>query len=146
MKNTILFVLLSFGLVRLSAADEAPPTGVVVIDHAKVDAAFVQGQMLMANSSYKVLAGRRVAPGSVEVHALDTDIFYVLEGSAAFVTGGTVSDGTTTAPNEIRGKAIVGGTSHHLVKGDMIVIPKGTPHQFTQVDGTFLYYVVKVTQ
>ena len=50
-----------------------------------------------------------------EVHELDADIIYVLEGSATFVTGGTVENGKTTAPNEIRGSAITDGEvrSHH---------------------------------
>lgn len=41
---------------------------------------------------------------------------------------------------------MAGGVPHHLVKGDVIVIPAGVPHQFTAVSGTFLYYVVKVTR
>ncbi len=146
MKTTALIALLSFGFVRLAVAAEPPPTDVVQIDHAKVDAAFAQGSMLLANSSYKILAGRRVAPGSVELHAQDTDIFYVMDGSATFVTGGTIVDPTTTGPGEIRGNATTGGVPHHLTKGDVIVIPKGVPHWFTQVDSTFLYFVVKVTQ
>ena len=100
---------------------------------------------MLANSSFKVLAGRRVTGGNVEVHTQDTDIFYVVEGSATFVTGGTIADSTTTAPGEIRGKATTGGVPHHLTKGDVIVIPKGIPHWFTEVSGIFLYYVVKVT-
>ncbi len=146
MKTTALFVLLAFSLVRLSFAAEAPPTDVVQIDHAKVDAAFAQGSMLLANSSYKILAGRRVAPGNVELHTQDTDIFYIVEGSATFVTGGNIVDPTTTGPGETRGKATTGGVPHHLTKGDVIVIPKGVPHWFTEVDSTFLYFVVKVTQ
>ena len=39
-----------------------------------------------------------------EVHARDTDIIYVLEGSATIVTGGQVVDGKTTATDEIRGR------------------------------------------
>ncbi len=145
MKTAILLALLSFGFVRL-AAGEAPPADVVQFDQAKVDAAFAQGLPLMVNSSYKISAGRRVTAGNVEVHAQDTDIFFVLAGSATFVTGGTVVEPAPTAPGEIRGKATTGGVTHHLTKGDVIVIPKGVPHWFTAVDGTFLYYVVKVTQ
>ena len=146
MKIIALFALVSFGLVRLSFAAEAPPTDVVLIDHAKVDAAFAQGSMLLANSSYKILAGRRVAPGNVELHTQDTDIFYIVDGTATFVTGGTIVDPTTTGPGEIRGKATTGGVPHHLTKGDVVVIPKGVPHWFTEVSGTFLYFVVKVTR
>ena len=31
-----------------------------------------------------------------------------------------------------------------VVRGDVVIVPKGTPHWFKQVDGAFLYYVVKV--
>jgi len=82
----------------------------------------------------------------VEIHERDMDIFYILEGSATFVTGGKAKEPKTTGPGEIRAKEIVGGEDRHLVKGDVIVIPNGVPHWFKEVNGTFLYYVVKVTQ
>jgi mannose-6-phosphate isomerase-like protein (cupin superfamily) len=69
-----------------------------------------------------------------------------MEGSATFVTGGTVVEPATTGPGEARGKAITGGTPRHLQKGDVIVIPKGVPHWFTEVSSPFLYFVVKVTE
>ena len=80
-----------------------------------------------------------------EVHELDTDIIYVLDGTASLVTGGEVVDGKTTAPSEIRGASIRGGESRTLAKGDVLVVPNGTPHWFREVRGPFLYYVVKVT-
>jgi mannose-6-phosphate isomerase-like protein (cupin superfamily) len=61
------------------------------------------------------------------------------------VTGGTVKEGKTTAAGEIRGKAIEGGETRRIGKGDVLVIPAGVAHQFTQVDGPLLYYVVKST-
>jgi glc operon protein GlcG len=78
------------------------------------------------------------------VHTKDTDIVYVLRGSATFVTGGTVVDGRTTAPEEIRGTSIQGGQTLRLVPGDVVVVPNGTPHWFQEVRGPLLYYVVKV--
>ena len=79
-----------------------------------------------------------------EVHELDADIIYVLEGSATFVTGGTVEGGKTTAPNEIRGTAIAGGDARRIAKGDVLIVPPGTPHWFQDVKGPLNYYVVKV--
>ena len=70
----------------------------------------------------------------------------MVEGSATFVTGGTLVEPKESGPGEIRAKNITGGVERHLTKGDVIIIPKGVPHQFTAVEGTFLYYVVKVTQ
>jgi len=91
-----------------------------------------------------VHASRREAAGQAEVHTRDTDIIYVLEGATTFVTGGTVVEGKTTAPDEIRGTAITDGASRRLGKGDVIIVPNGTPHWFKEVDGPVLYYVVKV--
>jgi quercetin dioxygenase-like cupin family protein len=79
-----------------------------------------------------------------EVHTKDTDIIYVLSGSATLVTGGTVTDGKTTAPDEIRGASIANGDARKLSKGDVIIIPNGTPHWFQQVGGPISYYTIKV--
>jgi mannose-6-phosphate isomerase-like protein (cupin superfamily) len=146
MKTTSLFLacLLSF-VVRGLAAD-APPSDVVLFDHAKVDALFAKGGSLLANSSYKVSAGRRTEAGQVEIHASDTDVFYIVEGSATFVTGGKAVDPKSTKPGEQLADKMTGGVAHHLTKGDVIVIPAGIAHQFTEVSGTFLYFVVKVTR
>jgi len=143
--SLILLSCVLFPASVITAAPEPPPTDVLQIDHAKVDAAFASGSVVTVNSSFKVLAGRRTAPGEVEIHEHDTDIFYVLDGAATFVTGGTAVAPHPTAPGEIRAKEMTGGVPHQLVKGDVIVIPAGVPHQFTAVSGTFLYYVVKVT-
>lgn len=146
MKNTPLTALLSLAFLAATAAAEPPPTAVIVYDHGQVENAFAKGLPLAANDSFKISAGRRVAPGVVEIHEHDTDIFYVQEGAATLVTGGTAVETAPSAPSEIRGKSITGGTARHVVKGDVIVIPTGTPHQFTEVTGTFLYFVVKVTR
>ena len=112
----------------------------------KVSAAFAKGAVLFDGEgrNYMVHASRREAAGQAEVHVKDADIIYVLEGSTTFVTGGTLVDGKTTAPDEIRGAAIKGGESRRLGKGDVIIVPNGTPHWFKEVQGPVLYYVVKV--
>jgi len=93
--------------------------------------------------AYSVSAGRRDKPGQSELHEKDTDVFYVLQGTATFVTGGRMVDPKTTAPGEIRGSAIEGGETRTLSKDDVIVIPAGVPHWFKDVQGVFLYFVVK---
>jgi mannose-6-phosphate isomerase-like protein (cupin superfamily) len=108
-------------------------------------AAFAAGKPLTETDAYKVHASRREKPGQAEVHERDTDIIYVLEGTATLVTGGTAVAAETSAPGERRGSAINGGATRTLAKGDVIVVPHGTPHQFTEVQAPFLYYVVKVT-
>lgn len=111
-----------------------------------VSAAFAKGAVLFdgAGRNYMVHASRRDAVGQAEVHVKDTDIIYVLAGSTTFVTGGTLVDGKTMAPDEIRGTAVEDGESRRLGKGDVIIVPNGTPHWFKEVKGPVLYYVVKV--
>src|SRR5262245_52693211 len=112
----------------------------------QVSAAFAKGAVLVDGTgrNYMVHASRRDAAGEAEVHVRDTDIIYVLEGATTFVTGGAVVDGRTTEPDEIRGRAIRDGETRRLAKGDVIIVPNGTPHWFREVDGPVLYYVVKV--
>jgi len=146
MKIRIIIGVLIAMLLGASSITQAADSDVTFLDRTKVDEAFSKAQPLLVNAHYKVIAGRRVEPGVAELHEHDTDVFYVTEGSATFVTGGTLVDSKTESPGEIRAKSVAGGTTRHLKKGDVIVIPKGTPHWFTEVSGTFLYFVVKVTE
>ncbi len=110
----------------------------------QVAAAFAKGAVLFDNSDkYMVHASHRDKAGIAEVHEKDADIIYVLEGSATLVTGGTVVDPKPTAPGEIRGKEIAGGETRQITKGDVIIVPAGTPHWFKEVPGPLNYYVVK---
>jgi len=108
--------------------------------------AFKKGAPLLENGEYKVHASHRDGPGMAEIHSTDTDIIYVLEGTATFVTGGSVAEPREVATNEIRGPSIDDGKAQRLSKGDVVVVPNGTPHWFKEVDGPFNYYVVKVTE
>ena len=135
-----------------ASASAGQPSAVTYIDSVMVAAAFAQGAVLVgeeehmmhAGRNYMVHASRREAPGMAEIHTLDTDIIHVLDGTATLVTGGTAIDPKTVAPNEIRGKEIRDGETRRLVKGDVIIVPNGVPHWFKEVEGPFLYYVVKV--
>jgi len=111
---------------------------------AQVTKAFEKGKPLIEIANYKVHASHRDGPGVVEVHTKDTDIIYMLEGTATLVTGGAVIDGKTIEPEEIRGKDVKGGETRTITKGDVIIIPNGTPHWFKGVKGPLNYYVVKV--
>ena len=134
------------GANSLSGGGMMGAAPVTYFDKEQVNAAFAKGAVLLDGNgrNYMVHASRREAAGQAEVHAQDTDIIYVLDGSATFVTGGSVVDGKTTVPDEIRGASINNGNTRALVKGDVIVVPAGTPHWFQQVKGPLTYYVVKV--
>jgi len=140
---------------------KAMPTGamagqsampVTFIESKKVSEGFAKGavlvgedeRMMHASRNYMVHASHREAAGVVEIHELDTDIVYVLKGSATLVTGGTAVDTKTIGPNEIRGASIKDGETRRIAPGDVIIIPNGVPHWFKDVPGPLDYYVVKV--
>lgn len=113
-------------------------------DKEQVMTAFAKGAVLFDGSEkYMVHASRRDKPGLVEVHEYDADIIYVLDGTATLVTGGKPVDPKTTGPGEIRASGVTGGETRQLAKGDVMIVPAGTPHWFKEVSAPFTYYVVK---
>ena len=130
-----------------AAAFETAAPPVSYWKSADVAAAFAKGAVLFDGDegrNYMVHASHRDGAGMAEVHELDADIIYVLEGTATLVTGGTAENLKQTAPNELRGSGIRGGETRRLAKGDVLIVPKGTPHWFQDVKAPFNYYVVKV--
>jgi len=124
-----------------------PHEPVTYFERGKVDAAFAKGAILLDGSdgrNYMVHASRREKPGQAEIHTKDTDVIYVLDGTATFVTGGESIDTKEIGANELRGTSIRNGETRQIAKGDIIVVPNGVPHQFLEVTNPFLYYVVKV--
>jgi glc operon protein GlcG len=115
------------------------------INPKDVSSAFAKGMPLLETAGYKVHASRRVEPGQAEIHTLDTDVIYVVDGSATLVTGGKAIDAKEIAPNEFRGPRIEGGQEHQISKGEVVIIPNGVPHQFTTITGELHYFVCKPT-
>ena len=139
----VFVMLAAVALASQATPTAAPGDATTYLPAAKVTAAFTKGAPLIETAGYKIHASRRDAPGMAEVHGRDTDIIYVLDGTATLVTGGELVDGKTTAPDEQRGASIRGGKEQRLVKGDVFVVPNGVPHWFRDVPGPILYYVVK---
>jgi uncharacterized protein GlcG (DUF336 family)/mannose-6-phosphate isomerase-like protein (cupin superfamily) len=128
------------------------PLPVTYIESQKVAASFTKGAVLLgedetmmhAARNYMVHASHRDKAGVVEIHEYDTDIVYVLKGSATLITGGTPVGTKTIAPHEFRAPTVNGGETRNLVPGDVVIIPNGVPHWFKEVESPFDYYVVKV--
>jgi mannose-6-phosphate isomerase-like protein (cupin superfamily) len=146
MKSFLALAILAFTSASIHAAEQPQKNSVLYFDREKVSAAIASGGPLLITNNFKVQTGRRTGPGEVEIHERDTDVFYILEGTATFVTGGRAVEPRTISAGEIRAKEITGGEERKLAKGDVIVIPRGVPHWFKQVEGTFVYFVVKVVE
>jgi len=78
-----------------------------------------------------------------------TEIYYMLEGSATLVTGGTLVDerSSGTSPNtkrrNFRGSRIEGGVSRRVVPGDVIIIPGRVPHWWSSLDSDIQYLIYR---
>jgi glc operon protein GlcG len=135
-----------FAEPKVSEAMPSNTPPVLFFDAKQVSTSFSAGSALLdaSDRNYMVHTSRRDKPGLAEVHTLDTDIIYVIEGSATFVTGGRAVDANEVAPNELRGSRIEGGVTRRLSKGQVIIVPNNTAHWFKEVNGEFLYYTIKV--
>jgi uncharacterized protein GlcG (DUF336 family) len=133
----------SMGAAEFSKAQAN--AAVTVVPRATVDDGFAKDATLVTGGTYRVNASKRDGAGEAEVHLRDTDIFYVLDGSAELITGGEVVEPHNTSALEIRGKEITGGELHRIAKGDVVTVPNGVPHWFKSVKTPFKYYVVKTS-
>ena len=131
-------------MVATSAATAQQDSQVTYVPAEKVAATFANGGRFAAGSDYSASVLRRTSAGQSEVHVKETDIFYVVDGEATFVTGGTMVGGKETRPNQLLGTGIDGGQIHQLKKGDVIVIPAGVPHWFKEVPKSINYFTIKV--
>ncbi len=85
--------------------------------------------------------------GGAEVHENYADFFFVVQGHATLLSGGTVQDGKTVSSGEIRGTSVQNGDRTSLSEGDIVHIPAAVPHQLLISDGgTFVYFVIKVKE
>ena len=142
MKVTLAFGMLVATVVLAGA--QSGNSGVTHVDPDKVAAALAKGGVLVSASDLIVQGGHREIAGQVEVHDKQTDVIYVLDGDATFVTGGTIVDGKVSSPGQWLGSSIADGQSQHIGKGDVFVVPAGVPHWFKEVPTSISYFVVKV--
>lgn len=95
---------------------------------------------------YTMLAFRERSGGG-ELHQNFADVFFILDGHATVVTGGSLIEQKATAPGEMRGNSVEGGSRQDVKAGDVVHIPAGMPHQTLVPDGdSVTYFVVKVEE
>jgi mannose-6-phosphate isomerase-like protein (cupin superfamily) len=114
------------------------------------------GAVRAGNDRINVDVLRRDSPDELPTnHKLVTEIYYILEGGGDFATGGKLVDpkpmltnGKPTNPASIgpseKSAKVIGATNHHVVAGDVVMIPPGVVHNFTRLDGHVTYMVVRV--
>jgi mannose-6-phosphate isomerase-like protein (cupin superfamily) len=89
----------------------------------------------------------RAEAGSL-IHNDVTETYFIVEGAGTLVTGGTLGDSKPTDLTRFnagmsQSGVRQGGESRRVGPGDIIVIPAGTPHGFSELDGTISYLVFR---
>jgi mannose-6-phosphate isomerase-like protein (cupin superfamily) len=98
---------------------------------------------------YGVFRPKSVVQAANRHETTVTEIYYMLEGTATIVTGGTMVNEKATAasPNTRRpnfqGARIEGGVSRHVGPGDVIVIPGNLPHWWSSLDTDIRYLIFR---
>ena len=85
---------------------------------------------------------------SALVHNDVTETYYIVKGSGTIVTGGTLGDAKPTDLTRVNAGMSQtgtrqGGTPRRVGPGDIIIIPAGTPHSFSELDGPISYLVFR---
>lgn len=86
----------------------------------------------------------RASVGNAAVHEKEAELFYVIDGSATLTTGGKLVNEKRTDAANLAGSAIEGGTPRNIAKGDWILVPENTPHQFGPINGAIILFSMHV--
>jgi mannose-6-phosphate isomerase-like protein (cupin superfamily) len=133
-----------------AATMPAPPPGSAGIYKADADLMSVLAKATAATpdmstspiantDQYRINIVRRGKGAGALAHAGNTEVHYVIEGSATFVSGGTIA--RPASPGAVA--SIEGGVSRHVGKGDVVVIPENSPHWYTDVVTPITYLEVR---
>jgi mannose-6-phosphate isomerase-like protein (cupin superfamily) len=85
---------------------------------------------------------------SALIHDRVTETYYILSGSGTIVTGGSLGDPKPTDLTRLNAGMSqtgtrIGGESRKVGPGDIVIIPAGTPHSFSQLDAPISYLVYR---
>ena len=106
------------------------------------------------NVAVGVIHRPQTPPGVVAVHFKVSEIYHVIDGAGTLVTGGTMVNAKARPADAISvrledgpgasGTSIQGGVTQKIKAGDVVVIPAGTPHWFSEIEGSITYIVVRI--
>ena len=68
------------------------------------------------------------------VHTRMAEFFYVVDGDADLILGGTLTNPRCLNSSNLAGDGVEGGATHHVKKGTYMLVPENTVHYFTNID------------
>jgi mannose-6-phosphate isomerase-like protein (cupin superfamily) len=152
-----MLILLAVGL-RLLAEQQAASGTVITADeiaatlkqsiaNAVVDQPLKAADVPGGHKASLALLRRTKAETSALIHNRVTEIYQITEGSGTIVTGGTLENPTDTDLTRLNAGPSQtgthkGGDARHVGPKDVIIVPAGMPHRFSQLDGAAIVYLV----
>jgi len=137
---------------EIQSIAERPDTAVAYDSVARVVAVKKAGGYNIALAVVRRSRMGHATPPDAIAHHDITEIYHIVEGSAVFVSGGTIIGGSEMAPDSrgvrrvvgpsARGVAITGGRSVDVGPGDAVIVPPDTPHGFSRIVSQRLVYTV----
>jgi mannose-6-phosphate isomerase-like protein (cupin superfamily) len=113
----------------------------------KLDAQKVASETIATEGNRTFMIAYREGSGVAEWHEKQADVMFISSGQITMIYGGTIVDAKTTAPGEMRGPSIRGGTEAKLSAGDVLHIPAKVAHQMILAPGAKVtYFVTKVIE
>ncbi len=108
----------------------------------------IQGVEIPGGKSALAMLYRTKPETNALIHQQVTEIYQIMEGSGTLITGGRLA---ATRPTDLArvwaGPSLSGthegGEARRVGPKDVIVVPAGTPHRFSQLDGPITYLVYR---
>jgi len=91
---------------------------------------------ILITDRYSIQEVHRGAAAGPAIHETWSELHYILSGSGELTTGGKIVGKGPAAHIE-------GGVSRAVKTGDAMVVPPGTPHAYTKVNGALTYLEVR---
>ena len=146
MKKNFTIGSILFFICTLAIAQTAVPPALYIkaddINSALQKSATERENMAVGTISngddYRINLIRRTAAAGAIVHEVGMELHFITEGAGTLVTGGIVvrpADGGTANVEQ--------GLARRVTVGDAVLIPEGTPHQYTAVEGAISYLEVR---
>mgnify|MGYP003348172434 CR=1 FL=1 len=89
---------------------------------------------------YRVNIVHRPKANGAIAHPGNTELHYIIAGSGTVVTGGRIVRKAGAPASEA---TIEGGESHNVTVGDIIIVPAGSAHMYSEVNGEITYLEVR---
>jgi len=129
------------------SADEIAATLTQSIANNVVDQPVKLADLPGGHKASLAILRRTKAETSALIHDRVTEIYQIMEGSGTLVTGGVLDDAKPTDLTRVNAGPSQtgthkGGESRHVGPKDVIIVPAGMPHRFSQLDGPAITYLV----